>query len=58
MLQNYNYKDSNDNSSIKYVCSTIKWIGFEPIHYAVNIYVVSSSMIFSDFDFVFISIYC
>ena len=47
MLQNYNYVYSSHNSNIKYVSSTIKWINF-----------VLSFMIFNDFDFMSISMYC
>ena len=37
---------------------TIKCVGFEPIHYAINLNVVSSSIVFSGFDYVFLSTYC
>ena len=39
------------NSNIKCICSTIKCICFELVHYAINMYVVSSFMVFNDFDF-------
>ena len=45
------------NSNIKYMDSTIKCIGFESFHYAINLDVVSSFMVFSDFDSMFISLY-
>ena len=38
----------NHNNNIKRVDSTIKCIGFESFHYAINLNVVSSFMIFSD----------
>ena len=41
---------SSYNSNIKYVDSTIKYIGFESFYYAINLDVVSSFMIFKDFD--------
>ena len=49
---------SSHNSNIKYVGSNIKCIGFESIHYAINFDVVSSFMIFSDFDFMFLLMHC
>ena len=48
-----NYKYSSHNSNIKYIGSTIKCIEFNPIHYIINLNVISSSMIFSDFDYIF-----
>ena len=48
---------SSHNSNIKCVDSTIKCVGFKSIHYAINQDVISSSMIFSKFDFMFLSIY-
>ena len=42
---------------IKYVDSTIKCIGFESIHYALNLNAVSSSIFFNDFDLIFLSIH-
>ena len=42
------------NSNIKCVGLVIKCIGFEPIDYAINLNVVSSSMVFNDFDYIFI----
>ena len=41
------------NSNIKYVDSTIKYIGFESIHYTINLDVVLSFMAFRDYDFMF-----
>ena len=45
------------NSNIKCVGSIIKCKGFEPIGYAINLDVVSSSMVFSDFDSMFLYLY-
>ena len=45
------------NSKIKYVNSTIKYIDFELFHYAINLYIILSFMIFNDFDYKFSSIY-
>ena len=45
------------NSNIKCMDSTIKCIGFESFHYAINLDVVSSFMVFSDFDYMFIPMY-
>ena len=58
MLQNWNNRYSSNNSNIKYIGSTIKCIAFESIHYAINLDVVSSFVVFNDFDFMFLSIYC
>ena len=68
MLKNWSYKYSSHfkniyiysshDSNIKYVSSPIKSIGFEPIHYAINLndfhplYIV-----FRNFDFMYLSIY-
>ena len=57
MLQNYSHMYSNNNSNIKCVGLPIKCIGFEPIHYAINLNVVLSYMVFSDFDNMFSSMY-
>ena len=54
MLQNLNYKYSSHDSNSKCVGSTIKYIGFEPIHYTINLNVVSSFMVLSDFNFMFL----
>ena len=48
---------SSHNSNIKYVDLIIKCIGFESFHYAINLKVVSSFMIFSDFNCMFLSMY-
>ena len=46
------------NSNITCVGSTIKYIDFESIHYVVNLNVVSSFMVFSDFDSMLSWMYC
>ena len=58
MLQNWSQRYSSHNSNIKCVDSTIKCIGFESFRYAINLDVVSSFMIFSGFDYMFLSMYC
>ena len=45
---------SSDNRTIKCVGLTIKCIGFELIHYTINLDVVSYFMIFNDFDSIFL----
>ena len=50
MLQNYNHKYSSHYNIIKFV-------GFESIYYAINLGDISSSIIFSDSIFIFLSIY-
>ena len=56
MLQNWSNRYYSYNINIKYVSSTIKCIDFESIDYA-NLDVVSSFMIFSDFDYMFLYMY-
>ena len=56
MLQNWSNRYYSHNINIKYVISTIKCIDFESIDYA-NLDVVSSFMIFSDFDYMFLYMY-
>ena len=46
MLQNWSHRYYSHNSNIKCVGSIIKWLVFEPIHYA-----------FSEFDYMFLSMY-
>ena len=58
MLQNESHMYYSHNSNIKCVGSTIKYIGFESIHYAINLDDVLSFMVFSDFDYMFVSMYC
>ena len=48
---------SSCNSNIKCIRLTINCIYFELIHYAINLNVVSSFMVFIDFDYIFLSIY-
>ena len=54
MLQNYNHRYFNHNINIKCIDLIIKCIGLEPIHYVINLYVVSSSMIFNNFNSIFL----
>ena len=56
MIQNWSYKYYSHNSNIKYVDTIIKCIDFESILYPINLDTVSSSMIFNDFDYIYISI--
>ena len=58
ILQNWSHRYSSHNSNIKCVGSTIKCTGFESIHYAINLNIVSSFMGFNDFDSIFLSMYC
>ena len=51
MLQNLSHRYSSHYSITKFV-------GFEPIYYAINLSVVSSSMIFIDLVFMFLLMYC
>ena len=48
---------SSHNSNIKCLGSTIKCIGFEPNHCAINLNIVSFFMVFSNFDSMFLSMY-
>ena len=50
MLQNLNHRYSNHYSIIKFV-------GFEPIYYTINLSVVSSSMFFNEFLSMFTLMY-
>ena len=56
MLQNWSNRYYSHNINIKYVSLTIKCIDFESIDYA-NLDVVSSFMIFSYFDYMFLYMY-
>ena len=58
MLQNWSQKYSSHNNNINCVESTIKCIGFKSFHYIINLDVISLFMVFSDFDYIFISMYC
>ena len=57
MMQNYNNWYSNHNNNIKYVDSTIKCIGFQLFDYTISLNVVSSFVVFSDFDYMFLLIH-
>ena len=46
------------NSNIKCIDLIIKYIDFESYHYAINLDVVSSFVVFSDFDYMFLSYRC
>ena len=35
----------------------IKFVGFEPIYYVINLGIVSSYIVFSEFVYVFLSMY-
>ena len=58
ILQKWNHMYSSYNNNIKCVGSTIKYIGFESIHYVINLGVISSFIVFNDFDYMFLSNYC
>ena len=57
-LHNWSQRYYGHNSNIKCVDSTIKCIVFESFHYAINLDVFSSFVVFNDFDFMFLSMYC
>ena len=57
MLENWNHRYSSHNSNTKYVGSIINDISFELIHYAINLDIDLFFIIFSDFDFIFLSMY-
>ena len=56
MLQNWSNRYYSHHINIKYVSSIIKCIDFESIDFA-NLDVVSSFMVFNDFDYMFLSMY-
>ena len=58
MLHNWSHMYSSHNNNIKCVDSTITYIGFESFHYAINLNVVLSFVVFNNFDFMFLSMYC
>ena len=58
MLQNLSHKYFSHNDNIKSVGSTIKYINFEPIHYTINLDVVSSFIVFMNFNYIFLSMSC
>ena len=57
MLHKWNYRYYSYNTNIKYIGSTIKYLDFEQIHYAINLNVVSFSMVVSNFDFIVLLMY-
>ena len=57
MLQNWSQRYSSHNSNILCVDSTIKCLGFESFYYVIKLDVVSSFVIFSNFDSMFVWIY-
>ena len=57
MQQNWSHGYYSHNSNIKYIDITIKYVGFKRIHYAINLDVISFFMIFSDFGYIFMSMY-
>ena len=48
---------SSHNSNIKCINSTTKYIDFESFHYVIKLDVVSSFIVFSRFNFMFLSMY-
>ena len=50
MIHKFSHMYYSHNINIKYVESTIKYISFESIHYVNNLHVISSFIVFSDFD--------
>ena len=57
MLQNWSQRYSSHNNNVKCVDSTIKCLGFESFYYVINLNVVSSFVIFSNFDYIFLLMY-
>ena len=49
MLQNWSQKYYSHNSNIKCVDLTIKYIDFESFHYAINLDVILSYMVFNGY---------
>ena len=49
---------SRYNSNFKFIGSAIKYIGFDSIHYVINLDIVSSFTVFSDGNSMFLSMYC
>ena len=45
------------NNNIKYVSLIIKYIGFKPTLYIINLDIILSYMIFNDFHYMFLLIY-
>ena len=48
---------ANHNSNIKYVGSIINYRSFESIHYIINLDIISSFIIFRDFNYIFLWMY-
>ena len=57
MIQNLSHKYFSHNSNIKCVESTINYVYFHPIHYTINMDVISSFMIIRDLDYMFLLMY-
>ena len=57
MLHNMSQRYYCHNSNMKCVDSTMEYIGFESFHYAINLDVVSSFMVFIGFDYMFLTMY-
>ena len=57
ILQNITKIYFNHNSNIKYLDSTIKYIGFESFRYNINMDVISSFMFFNGFNSMFPSMH-
>ena len=57
-IYNLSHSYSSINSNIKCVGSTIKCVGFKPIDYVINLDVISSFMVFNNFDSMFLSMNC
>ena len=49
---------SNHSNNIKCVDSTIKYVGFKSIHYTINLDIISFSIVFNDFNFIFLLMDC
>ena len=57
IIVNISYMYSKHNSNIKCVDLIIKCINFESFYYAINLNIISFSMVFSNFDYMFLSMY-
>ena len=58
MLQNLSQMYYSYYSNIKCIDLTIKCIDFKSFHYVINLNVVSSFVVFNNFDSIFLSMYC
>ena len=54
ILQNWSQIYYSHNSNIKCIDSTIKYIDSESFYYVINLDVVSSIVVFNDFDYMFL----